>query len=87
MLNAWFRGFSLHQGRHFEVSVFTLATTAYLKTTKLESSPLDALASRVSVTSVPEGVLGGGTMLKVVFLGVPVVKVRLPEKIKTAAIV
>lgn len=67
--------------------MFTLATTANLKTTKLESSPLDALASRVNVTSVPEGVVGGGTMLKVPFVGVPVVNIRLPGRIKTAVVV
>lgn len=70
-----------------EVRVFTLATTANLRTTKLESSPLDALASRVNVTSVPEGVLGGGLMLKVAFVGIPVVNVSLPGKIKTAVVV
>lgn len=63
-----------------EVTVFTLVTTANLKTTKLESSPLDAFASRVSVTSVPEGVLGGGVMIKVAFARSPVVTVRLPGK-------
>lgn len=87
MLNSWQRGFSLQQDTRFEVGVFTLATTANLKTTKLESSPLDALASRVSVTSVPEGVFAGGTMLKVAFLGSPVVSVSLPGKIIAAGIV
>lgn len=84
-VNAW--GYSLQHETHFEVSVFTLATTANLKTTKLESSPLDALASRVNVTSVPEGVLAGGVMFKVAFLGVPVVNVRLAGKMRTAVIV
>lgn len=63
--------------------MFTLATTANLSTTKLESSPLDALASRVSVTSVPEGTLGGATILRVAFVGVPVVSMSLPGKIRT----
>lgn len=67
--------------------MFTLVTTANLKTTKLESSPLDDFASRVSVTSVPEGVLTGGVMIKVAFTRCPVVSVRLPGKTNTAVIV
>lgn len=57
--------------------VFTLETTANLKTTKLDSSPLDAFASRVRVTSVPEGVLAPGVMVNVAFARSPVVTVSL----------
>lgn len=60
--------------------LFTFVTTENLKTTKLESSPLAAFASRVRVTSVPESVVVGGVMVKVAFLYSPVVSVSLSRE-------
>lgn len=47
---------------------------------KLESSRLAAFASRVSVTSVPEGVAADGVMVKVAFVYSPVVSVSLSRE-------
>lgn len=60
--------------------LFTLVTTENLKTTKLESSLLAAFASRVRVTSVPEGVAADGVMVKVALVYSPVVSVSLSRE-------